>query len=86
MEFLCLQSQINEQVQHNSCWQMLLALTPFALGALNLILKVTLENPDPPENVIEWIFALLMHVYFLLTWFNWRATGFDGRFTVCMKE
>ena len=73
-------------VQRIARWQMFLALTPFALGALNLILKVTLENPDPPENVIEWIFALLMHVYFLLTWFNWRATGFDGRFTVWMKE
>ncbi len=62
-------------------WQLWLALVPFALGALNLLLKATLENPDPPENVIEWIFALLMHVYFLLTWFSWRHTGFDGRFT-----
>ena len=73
-------------VQRIAGWQMWLALIPFALGALNLILKVSLENPDPSENVIEWVFALLMHVYFLLTWFNWRATGFDGRFTVRMKR
>ena len=63
-------------------WQLWLALVPFALGALNLLLKATLENPDPPENVIEWIFALLMHVYFMLTWISWRDTRFDGRFTV----
>ena len=64
--------------------QMTLALIPFALGALNLILKATLENPDPPENAIEWIFALLTHVFFLLTYYSWRATGFDGRFTVSL--
>ena len=62
--------------------QMALALVPFVLGILNLVLKNTLENPDPPENIIEWVFALLMHVYFLLTYFAWRDTGFGGRFAV----
>ena len=62
--------------------QMSLALVPFVLGALNLILKSTLADPDPVENVIEWIFALLMHVFFLLTYVTWRDTGFDGRFAV----
>lgn len=60
--------------------QMVLALIPFALGALNLILKATLADPDPAENVIEWFFALLMHVYFVLTYYAWRDTGFDGKF------
>lgn len=62
--------------------QLVLALIPFALGALNTMLKATLENPDPAENIIEWIFALLMHVYFLLTYFAWRETGFDGTWRV----
>jgi hypothetical protein len=62
--------------------QLLLALIPFALGALNMILKSTLENPDPAENIIEWIFALLMQIYFILTYFTWKETGFDGRFLV----
>jgi hypothetical protein len=66
--------------------QLLLALIPFALGALNLILKSTLENPDPAENIIEWIFALLMHVYFILTYFAWKETGFDGRFRVNLRR
>ena len=64
--------------------QLWLALIPFALGALNLILKATLEDPDGPENTIEWVFALLMHIYFLLTWYTWRETGFDGQFTVSL--
>lgn len=62
--------------------QLTLALIPFLLGALNLILKSTLENPDPAENIIEWIFALLMHLFFVLTYFSWKQTGFDGRFRV----
>jgi hypothetical protein len=62
--------------------QMMLALVPFGLGALNLVLKSTLANPDPAENIIEWVFALLMHAYFVLTYVTWKQTGFDGRFAV----
>ena len=65
--------------------QMALALVPFVLGILNLTLKATLENPDPAENVIEWIFALLMHGFFLLTVFAWRETGFGGHFRVTLQ-
>ncbi len=61
--------------------QMALALIPFFLGALNLVLKATLSDPDPAENIIEWIFALLMQSYFLMTFFAWRDTRFDGSLT-----
>ena len=66
--------------------QMAIALVPFALGVLNLVLKNTLADPDPIENVIEWIFALLMHIYFVLTYFAWRDTGFGGRFDVALDK
>ena len=59
-----------------------LTMVPFVMGIANLILKSTLVNPDPAENVIEWIFALLMHVFFLLTYAAWRETGFDVAWTV----
>jgi len=71
-----------ESVRKIAQLQMAIALVPFVLGVLNLVLKNTLADPDPVENVIEWIFALLMHIYFVLTYFAWRETGFDGRFTV----
>lgn len=63
-------------------YQLTVAIIPFALGVLNLILKATLRDPDPAENIIEWIFALLMQSYFLLSYFSWRATGFSGAFSV----
>jgi hypothetical protein len=71
-----------ESVNRIARVQMVIALVPFVLGVLNLVLKNTLADPDPVENVIEWIFALLMHAYFVLTYFAWRDTGFSGRFDV----
>ncbi len=65
--------------------QMALALIPFILGALNLVLKSTLDNPDPAENIIEWVFALLMQSYFVLTYFSWRDTGFGLRAQVSLE-
>lgn len=56
--------------------QLLLSIAPFALGVLNLVLKSVLKNADQPENVIEWIFALMMQVFFLLSYYAWRNTGF----------
>lgn len=74
-----------DSVENVAKAQMLLALIPFALGALNLLLKATLADPDAAENVIEWIFALLMHVYFVLTYFTWQRTGFDGNFVIQLQ-
>jgi predicted acyltransferase len=62
--------------------QLILAWFPFALGALNLILKATLENSDAAENRIEWIFAMQMQLYFLVTYFSWRETQFRLSFVV----
>lgn len=62
--------------------QLAVALIPFALGIVNVILKTVLDDATAPERIIEWIFALLMHSYFLLSYFSWRATGFDASFTV----
>ena len=56
--------------------QLALAWIPFGLGALNLLLKAILANADAAENRIEWIFALLMQLYFVLTYFSWRDTAF----------
>jgi len=62
--------------------QLGLATVPFALGILNLTLKATLADPDPAENVIEWIFALLMQSYFVLSYFSWRDSGFAVRYAI----
>ncbi len=62
--------------------QLAVTLIPFVLGILNLVLKAVLEDAVATERIIEWIFALLMHSYFLLSYFSWRATGYDASFAV----
>lgn len=63
-------------------WQLTLSWIPFALGALNLILKATLKDSDAAENRIEWIFALLMQSYFVISYFSWRETRFKASYSV----
>lgn len=60
--------------------QLVLAWVPFALGALNLVLKATLDNSRPAENRIEWIFAMQMQFYFIVSYFSWRETQFSLSF------
>lgn len=62
--------------------QLTLSWIPFVLGALNLILKATLEDSDNAENRIEWIFALLMQSYFVISYFSWRETRFMVSYSV----
>lgn len=67
-----------QKVQRIARLQLWLALFPCVLGALNLILKATLIDPDAAENIIEWIAALMMQTYFVLSWFSWRTTQFGN--------
>lgn len=60
--------------------QLFLGWFPFALGALNLVLKATLEDSGPSENRIEWIFAMQMQLYFIVTYFAWEETRFRMSF------
>jgi hypothetical protein len=62
--------------------QLALSLIPFTLGILNMVLKSILEDSNPSEHVIEWIFALMMHSYFVLSYFSWRDTQFSAEFSV----
>jgi hypothetical protein len=66
--------------------QLGLAVAPFLLGALNLLLKSVLDDADSFENAIEWVAALLMHIFFVLTYLSWRETGFEADWKCRMPE
>lgn len=59
-----------------------LAILPFLLGILNMVLKVVLTEADATENMIEWIALLLMQCHIALIFLAWRDTEFRGRFSV----
>jgi hypothetical protein len=48
---------------------------PLVLGVANLIQKELTVNADQIENAIEWSAALLMQAWFVLLFFEWRASG-----------
>lgn len=56
----------------------------FAIGILNLVLKATLDDPDPAENRIEWIASILLQAWFFVLFVAWRRTG--ARFSVQLDE
>jgi len=55
---------------------LILAVLPFLLGALNLVLKSVLSDPDRSENIIEWIVVVMIQAHIIMTYFAWRDTGF----------
>ena len=58
---------------------LLVAICYFLLGTglLTLVLDITLENYAEYEDAFEWVFALVFHGFFLVTWNTWQNTGFS---------
>ncbi len=70
----------NAALKRISQIQLLLSVAPFLLGIVNVVLKSLLDDSDKVENIIEWIFALMMQVFFLLSYHSWRLSGFRANF------
>lgn len=58
-------------------WMRRVAMLPFLLGLLNLVLKSVLVDPDAMENRIEWIAALGMQAWFVLLYVAFRRSALD---------
>ncbi len=46
--------------------------SPFILGIINLLQKLIVHQPNNIQNSIEWAAALLMQVWFVLLYMEWR--------------
>ncbi|CAN5252003.1 hypothetical protein BH24PSE2_BH24PSE2_07680 [soil metagenome] len=53
-----------------------------AIGLASIPVVNFVAAKDRIQNIMEWNFTLLMFINFTLTWFAWRATGFQVRPTV----
>lgn len=55
-------------------WPIQLAIcsTVLVIGLLTLILDITLENYDDYEDAFEWIIALLLQCYFIVSHWSWK--------------
>lgn len=61
-------------------WLYLLCATALVIGVTTIVLDVTISNYDDYEDAFEWILALLIHLYFLVTVITWKNTGFRVRY------
>ena len=51
----------------------------FTVGLLSVVLQLLWDDYDRVEDTIEWIFALLMWLWFVPVFLAWRGTGFSAR-------
>ena len=54
-------------------WLLGLCMTALAIGVATLVLDAMLANYDDYEDAFEWILALLVHLYFLVTVVTWKS-------------
>lgn len=52
--------------------QLTLCSTVLTLGILTLVLDLLLENYDDYEDAFEWIIALLLQCYFIISHWSWK--------------
>ena len=70
-------------VKDSTCrWLLWLCTLALAIGIVTLVLDAVLDNYEDYENAFEWVLALLIHVYFLVTWRTWTNTGLHLQFSL----
>lgn len=57
--------------------QLVICYSVLAIGISTLFLDVLLANYDEYEDAFEWMMAVLIHIYFLVSAQTWRLTGFS---------
>ncbi len=58
--------------------QLTICSTVLAIGLLTFVLDVTLENYDEYEDAFEWIIALLLQCYFIVSHWSWKYLQVDN--------
>ncbi len=60
------------------CWFILI------VGLISIPISNAIGT-DEPENIVEWVFSLLLYCYFLLVYLGWKATGFTARLGISSR-
>lgn len=57
-----------------------LCATALIIGLTTIGLDLSISNYDDYEDAFEWILALLVHIYFLVSVYTWKNSGFRVRY------
>ena len=82
LPFLLLVWRLGKVLLHEvtRSWLFGLCVTALAVGLVTIVLDLVISNYDDYEDAFEWILALLVHLYFLVTVVTWKNTGFKVRY------
>ncbi len=56
---------------------MVISYLLLATGLLTLLLDAIIDNYNDYDDAFEWVLALFIHIYFLVSWKSWQDTGFN---------
>lgn len=62
-------------------WLLGLCVAALFIGLSTLVLDAAIDNYEDYEDAFEWVLALLIHLYFLVTWRSWSHAGLALRFS-----
>lgn len=67
-------------------WLFYFCAVTLVIGLSTLILAAVKDNYEDYEDAFEWVIALLIHLYFIVTWRSWTNTGLDLRFSLGSRQ
>ena len=62
--------------------KLFLVIAPFVLGIFNWTMKALIEDAGAIESRVEWTVSLMMQLWFVVSYYSWKVTGFSGRYAV----
>jgi len=62
--------------------KLFLVIAPFILGIFNWTMKALIEDAGAIESRVEWTVSLMMQLWFVVSYYSWKVTGFSGRYAV----
>jgi hypothetical protein len=62
--------------------KLLLLIALLIVGLASIPISNFTVDKHPPRNIVEWNFALLMILYYVVTWRMWIRTGFRARLEI----
>jgi hypothetical protein len=74
------------KLRSNEPTRTLLILTSYfllATGLVTLLLDATIDNYGDYDDAFEWVLALVIHLFFVITWKSWVNTDFIQRSRDC---
>ena len=63
--------------------KLFLVIAPFVLGIFNWVMKAILgDDSGPIESRVEWTVSMMMQLWFVVSYYSWKATDFGAAYSV----